>query len=175
VTIVSVGPLSISPSAVVVEQDDVYDFYADGGSPPYIYSVSAGSGTIHSQSGLFTAPSSTGVSTVRVTDSVGAWVESTVDIAPAAPTNLVANGAVADPDTITITWTDNATGETGFIIERKQGAGAFAVIDTIGPDIEIYPETGLSPNNLYGYRVKAYWGAVESEYSNEAYDLPNSS
>jgi|GEM_PF-6695818 len=174
VTIVSSGPLSIVPVSVVVEQDALYDFYADGGSPPYIYSVSSGSGIINPASGLFTAPAATGSATVKVTDSLGAWAEANVDIAPAAPTNLLADGTVVNPDTITITWTDNADGEEGFIIERKLGHGVFAVIDTIGFDSVSYPDSGLSPNNIYGYRVKAYWGLLESEYSNESYDLPNS-
>jgi len=179
VTIVSAGPLSINPPAAVVEQDDVFDFYADGGSPPYTYSVSSGAGFVNSSSGLYTAPSATGSATVRVTDSLGAWSESAIDIAPAAPTDLATDDSDLSPNAITLSWTDNATGEDGFIIERKPGGGAFAVLETVGSDIVTYLDDGSgglpvpSPNNIYGYRLKAYSAAVESDYSNEAYDIPN--
>ena len=178
VTLVSSGPLAIQPASVSIEQDKSHDFGADGGAPPYVFSITAGQGTINSGTGLFTAPAATGAVTVRVTDSLGAFDESAVVISPAAPTDFIATGVGTGPTFMTLSWTDNASGEDGFIIERKQGAGAFAVIDTIAADAVTYLDDdgglGLSPNNVYGYRIKAYKGAAESAYSNESYDIPNS-
>jgi hypothetical protein len=175
VSIVSIGPLSIVPTSVVVEQNETYNFAADGGSPPYIFSVTAGSGTVQPSAGIYTAPTALGTETVRVTDSTTAWEEATIDVAPAAPTDLVADGTAGSPNELELTWTDNATGEDGFIIEIKIGSGGSFVFEaTVGPDATSYTDTELSPNTVYGYRVKAYYGGIESEYSNESYDISNS-
>lgn len=174
VSVVSSGPLAINPSSVVMEQYDIYFFYPDGGTPPYIFSVTSGSGIINPSSGVYTAPAAIGNETVRVTDSLSAWAEAAVEVTPAAPTNLVADGTVSGNDTITLTWDDNAAGESGYRIERKVGSGgAFVFLSNVPADSTTYPDTGLSPNTVYGYRVRAYNGAVVSEWSNVSADIPN--
>ena len=47
---------------------------------------------------------------------------------PAAPTNLTAT-LQAGPQ-VSLTWTDNATNETGFVVERSTNGGAFTQIAT---------------------------------------------
>ena len=46
---------------------------------------------------------------------------------------------------INLTWSDNAANETGFVIERCQGAGCsnFAAIVTVGANMTSYNNTGL--------------------------------
>jgi hypothetical protein len=172
VTVTSTGLLSISPASAVIEQNTTFDFSADGGTPPYNFSV-LGPGSINASSGLFTAPSTLGASTVRVTDSSNATSDATVDIAPAAPTNLDANGSFGTPQDLRLTWTDNAAGESGFKIERSVNGGAFVNLDTVGENITVYDDDDCNPNNWYGYRVRAYNGSVHSAYSNESHDLSN--
>ena len=46
----------------------------------------------------------------------------------AAPTNLTAT-LLAGPQ-VSLTWTDNATNETGFVVQRSDNGGAFATIAT---------------------------------------------
>ncbi|MBI5034618.1 MAG: S8 family serine peptidase [Chloroflexi bacterium] len=87
---------------------------------------------------------------------------------PAAPTNLVAT--TISKNQINLTWTDNATNETGFYIERCKGSTCtnFARIATVGANITTYSNTGLSANTTYRYRVHAYNASGTSAYSNIA-------
>ncbi len=87
---------------------------------------------------------------------------------PAAPTNLIA--FAISTTQINLNWTDNATNEQGFKIERKIGAGGtYSQIATVGSNVTTYSNTGLAANTAYYYRVKAYNAAGDSTYSDEAY------
>ncbi len=180
VTIVNIGPLTIIPASVTVEQDDNFTFAASGGTPLYTYSVIAGSGFINSSTGDYTAPTALGTETVRVTDAALNTADATVEVAPAAPSNFLADGTdpppPSDPQAILLTWTDNATGEDGFSIERKVSGGAYGEITTVGLNVTSFLDTGLTPNTPYSYRVRAYKlpGPVYSGYSNDDFDIPNS-
>lgn len=68
---------------------------------------------------------------------------------------------------ITVTWTDNASDETGFKLERSlTGSGDWSQVATLVANVTTYPDTGLSPNTTYYYRVLAYNGDGNSSYSN---------
>ena len=87
--------------------------------------------------------------------------------APAAPGNLAATATSSSQ--INLTWTDNATNETGFYIERKTGSsGTYAQIAALGANVVSYSNTGLTAGTTYYYRVRAYNGSGNSAYSNEA-------
>lgn len=78
---VTVNPaLVISPISKLTIVNATTSFIATGGVPPYNYSISAGTGTIESSTGVFTAPSVSGLSTVRITDAVGNISESAVTV-----------------------------------------------------------------------------------------------
>lgn len=87
---------------------------------------------------------------------------------PAAPTNLVATAVSRSQ--INLAWTDNATSESGFYVERCKGATCtnFARIATVGVDGKSYSSTGLTKNTTYRYRVQAYNATGASAYSNIA-------
>jgi len=86
---------------------------------------------------------------------------------PAAPTNLA---AAISPSQINLTWTDNATTEDGFRIERCAGAGcsAFVEIATVGANVVSYQNTGLAASTSYSYRVRAFNAGGTSGYTNTA-------
>jgi glucose/arabinose dehydrogenase len=85
----------------------------------------------------------------------------------AAPTNLTAN--TASSSQISLFWTDNASNETGYQVERRLASGgSFALIATVPGDSTSYFNTGLSANTQYLYRVRAINAGGESAYSNEA-------
>jgi carboxypeptidase T len=95
----------------------------------------------------------------------------TTDAAPAlptAPSNLLTTSVSRTQ--VNLYWTDNATNETGFKIERCKGATCttFTQIATVGANVKSYANTGLTRNTTYRYRVRAYNAAGNSAYSNIA-------
>jgi hypothetical protein len=90
----------------------------------------------------------------------------TVTVVPSAPTNLT--GAVISTTQINLSWTDNATNEEGYKIERKTGAGNYTVVGSTSSNMTTFSDLGLTPSTSYTYRVYAYNSAGNSlQYSNE--------
>lgn len=86
---------------------------------------------------------------------------------PAAPTNLVATPQ--SPTEVLLGWTDNATNETGFLVERRTVDGTFAQVLSVGPNATSAVVPGLTPSTFYLFRVRASGGSgTASAYSNEA-------
>jgi len=86
--------------------------------------------------------------------------------APASPTSLSAS--VISPTQINLAWVDNASNESGFTIERRTGAGAYAVIGVSLANTTTFFDLGLSANTAYTYRVIAYNSVGNSvAYTNE--------
>lgn len=83
---------------------------------------------------------------------------------PPAPSALVA--APVSAAQINLTWTDNATDETGFELEVSADALTFTKIADLGPNVKSYQHTGLNPATRYWYRVLAKNSAGKSAYSN---------
>jgi uncharacterized delta-60 repeat protein len=87
---------------------------------------------------------------------------------PPPPTDLTATAV--DTTQIDLNWTDNNATETGFKVERCEGAGCsnFVEIDSVGADVSTYSDTTVCEDRTYSYRVKAYKsGEWETAYSNE--------
>ena len=81
-----------------------------------------------------------------------------------APSNLLAT--VVSSSSISLSWTDNSSIESGFQISRK-GTGSYQPLTTVGPNVTTYLDsTNLNPNSLYYYRVRAASGTVYTAYSN---------
>lgn len=84
------------------------------------------------------------------------------DLAPAfstAATTLTATAA--SPTSISLTWTDNVTDETGYEIWRsKTGpAGSFSKRTTTAANVTTYKDTGLSSGTEYCYKVRSIGGS----------------
>ena len=81
----------------------------------------------------------------------------------AAPPALTSATRVSDIR-IDLAWQDNTGDETGFEIERCEGAACDFSVKTVllatGNAIS-YSDTGLNPNTLYRYRLRAYKTGVE--------------
>jgi hypothetical protein len=87
---------------------------------------------------------------------------------PNAPSSLKAT-AVSRTQ-INLSWVDNSGNETGFKIDRCRGSSCsnFSQIATVGANATTYSSTGLSRDTTYRYRVRAYNGSGNSNYSNTA-------
>jgi fibronectin type 3 domain-containing protein len=85
----------------------------------------------------------------------------------AKPTSATATAVSSSQ--INLTWVDNSSSETGYLIERKATVnGTYAQIAQVGANVQSYSDTnGLSPNTKYYYRVRATNGTINSDYSNE--------
>jgi hypothetical protein len=67
-----------------------------------------------------------------------------------------------------LSWTDNALNETGFVVERSDNGGAFAVIATLPGDSVTYSDLTAAAPNSYTYQVAATNSVGLSGYSNQA-------
>jgi len=88
--------------------------------------------------------------------------------APAAPSNLTAaaSGRVA----INLTWLDNSSNETSFVVERTPPIPAKTV--QLAANATTYRDTGLTRNVTYAYRVQACNSNGCSTWSNTASARP---
>ncbi len=84
---------------------------------------------------------------------------------PAPPSGLLA--LATRWDAIDLDWVDAADNESGFRVERFEGA-SWTEIATLAANATHYQDNGLSPSTAYDYRVLAYNGAGSSDYSNTA-------
>lgn len=84
---------------------------------------------------------------------------------PAAPSGLVASAA--SWEAIDLDWIDSAVDESGFRVERLDGAN-WTEIATLAANATRYRDNGLSASTIYDYRVLAYNGAGSSGYSETA-------
>lgn len=84
-----------------------------------------------------------------------------------APTNLALQKS--GDNEITLSWTDNASSEYGYIVERKvPPQSSFSLLDSLRGSKNSYADKSIGQTETYSYRVKAFARTVESEYSNEA-------
>jgi len=83
---------------------------------------------------------------------------------PAAPGDLKVTGATRTR--IRLAWTDRATDESGFQIERSSDGQPFRQIAGAEADVQAFTDSGLQRNKRFYYRVRAFNAAGPSAYSN---------
>lgn len=87
---------------------------------------------------------------------------------PTAPSNLAATAVATNQ--INLSWSDNSTNESGFLIERAPdnggSPGTWVQIASVGMNITSYSDMGLAVSTRYWYRVRAYNANGDSVYSN---------
>ena len=88
-------------------------------------------------------------------------VQSVSDVAavngPAAPTALAAT--VQSPPGVRLTWVDNATNETGYVVQRSTDGATWTQIGTGGAGLRAYTDATATTGSTYSYRVGAVNGA----------------
>ncbi len=84
---------------------------------------------------------------------------------PASPTDLA---ATSSGNAIAVNWTDVATNETGYRLERKEANGPFSSLTTLPADTNAFLDVSVQAGQTYVYRVIAVNVGGESTLSNEA-------
>ncbi len=67
---------------------------------------------------------------------------------------------------VDLTWADNSADETGFVIERRIGPGAWGQVGSVGANVASFTDSPVTPSTTYDYRVAAVKGALQSGWSN---------
>jgi fibronectin type 3 domain-containing protein len=98
------------------------------------------------------------------TNTANATTQPPPPVIPAAPTNLSA--ASASSAVIDLSWTDTSNNEDGFRIERGTDGASFTQIGTVTANTAAYSDMLLAASTTYYYRIRAYNGAGNSNYSN---------
>jgi fibronectin type 3 domain-containing protein len=84
--------------------------------------------------------------------------------APAAPTSLAGTATETE---VTLTWADNATNETGYVVQRRPGSGGtWSTVATLDADAATHTDTDLTGETAYQYRVFAINALGDSDFSN---------
>lgn len=112
--------LTLNPDQQTIAPGETLQFSVSGGTAPYTFSIISGGGTVNSQTGLYTAPSTASTVEVEVTDSstptqqiadsvitVGSPASSTSG--SSGPTTLYPMGAAQSNDTLSGWPATNAT------------------------------------------------------------------
>src|SRR3954452_22739808 len=84
---------------------------------------------------------------------------------PAAPTNLAANAA--SPTRVDLTWKDNSSDESSFIVERSTDSAFTAPTQlNVANDLTSFSDTGVAPATAYWYRIRSRNAVGTSAWSN---------
>jgi hypothetical protein len=88
--------------------------------------------------------------------------------APLAPDNLAVS--ILDSVSSVLTWADNSSDETGFVIERSTDGMSFTILANVGAGVTSYTDIdNFNPALRYYYRVAATGSAGNSVYSDVAF------
>jgi hypothetical protein len=84
-----------------------------------------------------------------------------------APSNLTA--IARSPSQVDLGWLDNASGETGQVLERSTSSSFSSPTDiALSANQQSYSDTGLAAGTTYWYRMKAVSGGSSSAWSSAA-------
>ncbi len=179
VTVYSPVTLAITPMAAVpVNTPVTLAAVASGGSGNYTYSWEPSTylDSPTAANPVLTTPvtDATLTYTCTVTDAKRcgeATSQVSIPVNRAIPTNLTAKVMVYNH--IQLTWTDNATNETAYVVERTKGT-TVETLATLPANTNRYDDICIPVSARFRYRVAAVQPNGERVYSNEASALtPN--
>lgn len=122
------APLALAPATSRSNLNTRTTFVASGGTPPYTFAITAGSGTLDAVTGEFRAPSYPGAASVEVIDAAGAVATAEIDFGGDA---LYAVGGYVNDVARDEVWrsTDGATWEVVGRLPAARGGGALVVLE----------------------------------------------
>jgi hypothetical protein len=92
--------------------------------------------------------------------SVASFVRLGFGTVPAAPTSLTATAVASNR--INLAWTDNASNEQGFHIERSVDGATYFEFAVAGPNATSFADTAVNASTQYWYRLRAFNAAGAS-------------
>ncbi|SMG30737.1 Por secretion system C-terminal sorting domain-containing protein [Marivirga sericea] len=101
--------------------------------------------------------------TSGISDYSNVIVVNTLDVAPAAPSELT---SILNESAVLLTWTDNSANESSFEIERAVGEGDFQALTSVDSNTTGYTDDITEFTEDISYRLYAKNGIGNSEYSN---------
>jgi hypothetical protein len=108
---------------------------------------------------------------------VSVWVMNGATVASTSSVGTAAADLTAQPPErgpIKLAWQDNATAETGFIVERSlDGVNGWIEIGRTGANTTTFTDPSGSRRTPYFYRVRAYNATATTSPSNIAKGTPN--
>jgi alpha-tubulin suppressor-like RCC1 family protein len=81
-------------------------------------------------------------------------MDSITQTIPASPTNLIASATSSTQ--ASLTWNDNSDNENGFVIRRSLDGVSYVDAGSVGANVEVFNDNGLTANTFYYYQVCAY-------------------
>jgi hypothetical protein len=91
----------------------------------------------------------------------------TTPLTPPAPPEELTAQALSSTE-VELRWQDRSTNEAQFLVERREGTGAFAQVAALAAGTTRFRNTGLQAERSYGFRVRAANSGGNSAYSNIA-------
>jgi rubredoxin len=80
------------------------------------------------------------------------------------PAPTIGTPSVIDYNSVTVNWTDNSSGETGFRRERTLNGGGWSLVTTAGANTSSYTWNSATEDSQYTFRVRAN-GSPNSAWS----------
>jgi len=85
---------------------------------------------------------------------------------PSAPQDLAVTST--NPQSVAVSWTDTSDNESGFRLERAEGAGPFFGLTNLPPNSSSFLDVSVKPDTTYRYRMFASNQSGDSAPSNES-------
>jgi FtsP/CotA-like multicopper oxidase with cupredoxin domain len=96
----------------------------------------------------------------------GFAVSAAVSTPPVAPTGLTTTYQTGPQ--VLLTWVDQSSTETAYVIESSLNGGTFSTLVTLGAGVTSYTDASVVSDGVYTYRVSASNAAGASGFSNTA-------
>lgn len=165
---IGIAPLlRVSPASVELAVGNTSTFIASGGVPPFTFSVVSGDGSLSFETitGTFTAPMTSGVSTLRARDHIGQTTDVTITIRPSLALTMTANAVISAgtvglgttggvaPYQFTLLSGDGMIDSQSFIASSEAGIATVSVTDALGNvstrDIQVVAPVAISPASTF--------------------------
>lgn len=156
--------MAVSGSRVTLSWRDTatdetaFKVYRQSGTGPWtlLATLAPGARTHSDSTAVANQSSTTYAYQVKACNSAGCSPATRAAAVPHRPTGLTATPAAAG---VELHWSDQAAGESGLQLQRKEGGcsvgGEWALLADLGPDAETAGDLTVSVNQTYAYKVRA--------------------